>query len=479
MISRNDRSTAILIANKKPNNYCSLLWYIDTFKSYLSETNINPGFLTKSKDLWFRKNKFCLIEKLIFSISAILGLSAVIIYIIKVSPPKKSLGKVKHNNLLCALHPEISGRTRHILSLIKSDIINPQSLIILGRSTLTKKEILESWNSYLIDKKLELIRPYDWCSVIRSIPSAWLLYVNGLRNYSSLLFLLPAREKVAICFRVFLGNISFKWLKSQNLTPQSVVLFGITGTADTVSLELAIHYKNSYSIHCVHGQSSGLNFLSYSDVAIFQSEYDASYYRRINSYRKCISFPTSIPKVQSRLSDKIILFSNLAHPSNPYYQRHGSRDELYLLSMVAKILSLKNFFNFNLVWKPHPILYKLHQSQRLNLFSYAKSLGFRIAAQDSSLVDLTHGSKWVLTSPSTIAIDCLKIGILPIIIDLQKTVLDSSLCNFPRIKDFAELIATLEHLELDNNYAESFEFSWSQVLPSASYDLEDISQNLE
>jgi hypothetical protein len=123
-------------------------------------------------------------------------------------------------------------------------------------------------------------------------------------------------------------------------------------------------------------------------------------------------------------------------------------------------------------WRPHPVIDQLPPSDSRLVRDEARKLGFEEVAQHSSAVEIAAGARWVFCSPSTVAVDLLASGVLPVMLDRQHSIADSSMNRFPGADaDSAGLAQLLSRLADDSAYEDAFLATWRDVAPAGRLDL--------
>lgn len=334
---------------------------------------------------------------------------------------------------LAAIHPEWSTRTRHILSFVNMDDTGFDGVLVIGRCFLSRKKIADVMrlNGFRKDTPpFPIIFPLSFRSFFKTLLVSKSLFCTGVLSLGRISSPLPLRVQVGIIFRVFLGDMSKRWWLHSSPKTKCSVYFGHTGTADTTLLEYAIQKMGGRSIHLVHGQSVGPNFAGCSDLAIFRSQHDCDLYRKLGCYDLCIVNRAGMPQV-IRGDNDILLLSNLAHPMNAGYLRNGIEDEIRVLHFVSEIASSLDFQFNKLLWKPHPVLSQLPKVEQSYLRDSAARLGFEEISFDADVLKVSLQCKWVFSTPSTVAIDLLCQGVLPLVVDVQGINSVGSLSLFP------------------------------------------------
>jgi hypothetical protein len=368
-----------------------------------------------------------------------------------------------------AVHGEWSNRTRHVLSFIEPSA-EPTPVVVLGRPRRSLAALGRLFDEKVSTAPRRLARPYSLGSALLSSHAAGRMVLRALRAQSSARYAPPLMQQAAMIYRLILGAASARWWEHSGVrTP--VVVYGHTGLADTTLLELAQQTAGSQTIHVVHGLSAGPNFAGYSDHALLRCSFDAEYYRELGGYGACHA-PSLAPVAFRGGAGGCLLLSNLAHPMNPGYREAGVRDELRLLKEAARAANSLWAPEEERAWKPHPVFLSLPAAERRTLMDAARAEGFVVYGQDWKLEGARNFAV-VLCTASTIAVDMLRLGVLPIIFDVQPIEPDSAIAQLPlRADDSAALRQLIEDLRRDTSVHERyFALAWDRVGPARSYDM--------
>ena len=372
-----------------------------------------------------------------------------------------------------AVHAEWSTRTRHLIKAI--DHADPPicALILLGRVNCKPKKIAALWrvsNPRGVAASLPLVHPISPKACLLALKSLPELFRNGVRSLSFMPIKLSIRDLVAISFRVFSGMVAHEWWRESGYTGE--VIFGITGTADTTLLERAIQMSGGRTVHLVHGQATGPNFIGFSDLALFRSQHDAVVYDKLSCYRRCSIQTVSKPELK-RGTSGLLLLTNLAHPMNVDFRSNPLKDEILLLRCLGAAARKLGVQAFPLIWKPHPVIAELPENYQSELRSVAFKEGFNELPADADVFDVASISRWVVSSPSTVALDLLQEGILSLILDPQNTVLDTALSNLPEAPiEPACLSGFLRKMDEEGVYRKNFDKSFAMIGPAGPISLD-------
>ena len=371
--------------------------------------------------------------------------------------------------VILAVHGEWSNRTRHVLPMLQPSG-KPVPVIALGRPRRSLASLRRIFDEALDAAPLSLTRPYSLRTALRSAGKAARLVARAVRHLSIVRYVPPLRVQAAMLYRLILGAASAHWWRGQGVRG-STVIYGHTGLADTTLLELAQHATGCSTVHVVHGLGSGPNFAGFSSHAVMRCSYDAEYYRELGGYGACHAPEHPTPACRHGALGWLLL-TNLAHPMNRGYQRAGIRDELRLLGEVGRAADESRAQKKVLAWKPHPVFFSLPADQRGALLEAAHSYGFTIFGQDWTL-ERAREFEVVLCTASTIAVDMLRLGVLPIIFDVQPIATDSAIARLPlRAEQSAVLGQLIDELARDQSaYERYFSLAWKSIGPARAYDM--------
>lgn len=371
-----------------------------------------------------------------------------------------------------ALHGEISTRTRHVLNALAGSAPPIQAVVLLGRVPQSPARIAALWSAVVPGLSLSdvpLLLPMSPRATLRALGDLPRLMSAGLRQAARATTPVGLRDEVAMAFRVFSGAVAARWWAQHGIRCE--VIFGITGTGDTTLLERAIQQSGGRSVHAVHGQATGPNFIGISDLAMFRSHHDVRAYARLSTYGACTVQDAFVPEAKRGVAG-LLLLSNLAHPMNPGFQRFGLRDEVALMEAVGEAARTLGAPALPLRWKPHPVITKLPIKCRDVLYACAAQYGFEQVASDRPLEQIAQDNRWILTSPSTVALDLLRAGYLSVVIDPQNSVLDTALAGLPGTTCDPQAVAALcRELESQDIYVRACAAAFEKIGPGCALDL--------
>lgn len=436
------------------------VWQLEAFKAVLEQER--SLYNTELSPRW------SVGTRLAFVVGAIVGFALFIFWVVRV----RASGQLPvQGKRFVALHGELSTRTRHVLDAMKTADPQVEAIVLLGRLRRPVAQIERIWTKAGFNPLPPLIVPVNLRAAFRMIVDIPVLWRAGWQAAGVGLGPLPLRVWVSIGFRVWHGATMARWWGTQQLASDFEVILGISGTADTTLLERAIHAHGGRSIHAVHGQSVGPNFMGFSDLALFRSGYDAANMRVCSSYGRCDVQPAS-PVMPQRGTKGLLLLTNLAHPMNADFRRDGLVDELAVLTAVAEAAQLLGLSEQPLLWKPHPVISTLPSAQTKTLREEAARLGWFELPLDTPAAIAAANVVSVVSTPSTVALDLLHAGALCVIVDPRERPLTTAPAMLPRATCTSpEIAAILRTLSDHDEYSAHFATAWDAIKPARPLDL--------
>lgn len=369
---------------------------------------------------------------------------------------------------LVAVYGEWANRTRHILiALAEGGASMP--ILIVGRRKQSLRAIAACFEREAGLSRPQLLRPYDLRSAALSAPAALKRIAAGMKLLNHLPGRPPFREQVAMLFRMFQGSASAAWWRRQKLSTDAVI-FGHTGLADTTLLELAQQSTGAKTLHWAHGLSKGINFTGLSSVGLFQCGHDANWHARLGGYGQCRHVPLE-PPAYCAGSDGWLVYSNLIHPMNRSFQRSGARDELALLERVASLADRFGLQRGEITWNFHPEFRHVDAAIQAQVLQAVTRLGIQVWDMARPMRD-ARGFRVVMTTPSTIATDMLRLGILPVIVECSAPAEHVALSQFPlRADDDRSLADAIGRYDRPEEIVALYRQAWLAVGPGAQPDM--------
>ncbi|GAB3646127.1 hypothetical protein [Ramlibacter alkalitolerans] len=410
-----------------------------------------------------------LLDRLRFLVAATGAAASLVAYTLTVGRRMRGAAAPVAGDTALALHGERATRTQHLL---KAGIeqARPCCIVVIGRLRTSLATLREEWAAMAGAPVPRLVHPFSATAAVRAVPRMLRLLAEGWREAPRHHYLPGAREHLAIVFRVLLGAAMEQWWKMHG-TAVDTVFFGHTGVADTTALEAAMQARGTRTIHVVHGLATGPNFPGFSDVAWFRCGFDAEQYARLGTYGECLVQEAPAPQpVRGR--EGIYLLTNLAHPMNPGFIARGPEDEIALLRLVAAAARKLGPPGQRMLWRPHPVLRRLPADVSAQIRQEASRLGFVEQDHAEPMGPAAAGARWVITSPSTTAIDLLVQGTLCVVVDLQESAAGTAPAQFPCPPAHPDALgALLRELDEDATYQARFTEVWNSVRPARPLDL--------
>lgn len=367
------------------------------------------------------------------------------------------------HDLFLAVHAEWSNRTRHVLSALPHSSLRTK-VVLLGRPRKARSAVASLFARHMGHNRLDVLRPFSIVAAVKSLPS-FLNQLNfGLDLVNCYRWNLTFRDLLGVTYRLALGAAQASWWQSSRLSPK-VVVFGQTGLADLSMLESAMQASGTTTIHAFHGITAGINFTGSSDIAVTRCEYDARWHMGLGGYGRCVAYAEAIPTLQPSGSG-VLLMSNLAHPMNKRFQQHQLADEKVLLEFVARCARAFNP-NCQLRWHPHPVYRSLTKDHQEELDLLARRLGYMGLEHDETFIDAARRAQFVFSSRSTVLIELLAVGVVPILVDLQfsaPSVLDVYPCTI-NSENTANQVLT--KMFVDSERSLFLKHAWQEIGPAA------------
>jgi hypothetical protein len=322
-----------------------------------------------------------------------------------------------------------------------------------------------------------LFRAASWTSGLASIGAIPRLFRDGLASIGHARVIPSHAEQVAIGYRVLMGATYANWWGSAGMRPTSVI-YAHTGLADTTALELAQQAAGARTMHLVHGVSAGWNFTGCSSLGVFQCGFDATWHRSLPAYGATTSPRAEAPEARPGGLGWVVC-SNYLHPMNPRLVEDGLAQEMRLLDLVAAAARLVAHAPERVVWKPHPTFKALDAAIREAAVAHAATLGFE-AWNDRDGMSAMAGFRMVITTPSTIALDAMRLGKVPIVAAgddfATETVIGAFPASGPRAGDLARLV---DDLEAPGAYQAWHRRTWELVQPGVPVTNRELEQLLQ
>lgn len=375
--------------------------------------------------------------------------------------------------IVIAVHGEDSNRTRHVLALL-GDGDEKVRVIVLGRPRASLARLRKAWASAWRNDALELERPHDIAAAIAAAPTIRASLVLGTSLISGLPWLPGIAALSGTIYRECMGLVSAQWWQAAPSLGGSII-YGHTGLADTTHLELAQQASGCVTIHAVHGLSDGLNFVGRSNVAVFRCKHDAQWHERLGGYGKCQSVAMAQPAYMHG-GGRLLLLSNYLHPMSLWFRMHGARDEIRALDEVSRAVELSSLGWSALVWRPHPVFSVHSVGLRGLVLAAAEHRGFYKWTEAEGSADGSQPAQVVCT-PSSVAMDVMMAGSMPLVLDLQGMNPSCAIRRLPFVAVNAAELASCLVTAADPTHGEhAFAAAWRDIGPSGPLDLEALLQ---
>jgi hypothetical protein len=214
----------------------------------------------------------------------------------------------------------------------------------------------------------------------------------------------------------------------------------------------------------VHGVSAGLNFVGRSTLALFRCAHDAAWHARLGGYGACRSVAAARPDLRPQ-SGAVRVLTNLAHPMNVGWRAAGVAAEVEALQAVADALDAAGDAAPRL-WQPHPAVAGLPPAHRAALDAAAEKRGFLRAGPGAG-----EAPQRLICTPSTVALDLLAAGHLPVVLATQPLDPASALAHWPLLAtDAATLTSACRRLDDAAATAAAWASAWERIGPAAPLD---------
>ncbi len=406
-----------------------------------------------------------LLMRLRFCISTVIAVLAwswtVVRYGSRAHPPALAA-----NDVLVSIHGEISNRTRHVLAAAGQATPCP-AIIILGRPTESLASLKVRFSSQFGIVAPTLHRPISIGSALRSLPDLFKLVGSGINISSDTGFKPRWRDEIAVLYRMCAGSCATAWWAQQSVAAGAVI-YGQSGLADTSMLERAQQETGCKTVHWVHGLTGGWNFAGYSDLGLFQCGHDADLHSRLPEYGETGFLALPRPDYCPGKGRNWLLLTNYAHPSNPFHS-HGAVDfEIEVIRMAAEAALKSDAKPENLIWRPHPAFWSLAEATRARVLASLKGTGITLSGPGS---DPPHYADYqtILCTLSTVALDVLIAGSLPVIVAPHALNPDTAYVGFPfHAADSDQLAAAADALSDSATAASSYEDTWDRIRPGTA-----------
>lgn len=406
----------------------------------------------------------------------------------------RTLGNFANDSIsggtVIALHAEDTTRTRHLRGALAKhldDHNQRQLLLLLGRPSAGVKAALRALDPKGQLGEIDVRRPMNVRALLRTIPQTIARLANGVSATGAVPFPIPMRERIAMAYRMIQGTAQAQWWQSA-VGPSAVgpsaasqspatALFGHTGTADTSILELAMQSCGAQTIHVVHGTNVGWPFAGLSDAAIFQTSADAQLGATLPAYQRCTYIPATCPPLRAGLGSgdgRWAVLTSYTHLSHPAYHQNGADADIALIQMAAQAAARMGQPPEKILWRPHPHIEVVATAERARLLAAVKAAGFT-RWPDSLPYDALGSFSAVMTSPSTVLTDALRVGQPAIVVSLTP-LQDDLIYNRPNllVRDLDGLLSALQGIADPAGASDRLRMAWDAIEPGGPLTIEAI-----
>lgn len=372
-----------------------------------------------------------------------------------------------------AVHAEVVNRTGHILKILRDLDPETTAIVIIGRPRIG----LGAVQALLRERGWTgaVVRCFDLGAALRSLPASLRLAAAGPGAILASDYLPSYRDQVAAMFRIFLGAATASWWRAQAARPE-VVVFGHNGLSDTVLLDRAQQETGARTVHWMHGVSAGRIYVGVSSLCVFQCGHDARWHDRLGDYRRNMSFPAPKPTFRQGASGWVVA-TNFTHPGYTFYPSVGPAHELALMDLVAAAADRSGVSPDQVVWKPHPVFYLVEPETRRIVTEALAAHGFRLWPEEDRDFSRCADFETIITTPSGVALDVLKLGRLPVMAAFHPIDPDHMLSCFTLRAGTVE--GLLEQIAAARDPARApalFEATWAAIDPGRTPAFDEIVQ---
>ncbi|KLE31856.1 hypothetical protein AAW01_10290 [Aurantiacibacter gangjinensis] len=375
---------------------------------------------------------------------------------------------------LFAMHGEDTTRVRDLRAAIARADIDRPIVLSLGRPSTSVSHIAARSDPMSVLRDPRFLRPVTFGTALWALPSYIRFVWDTAHDYSNFPRRVPARETVAILFRIALGlGMAEWWHRASPSSPPPHALFAHTGTADTSLLERAMQATGMRTVHVVHGTNIGWSFAGFSDLAIFQTAADARLAASLPGYGRVTHVPCPRPALAAP-SKRWALLTSYSHLDHDDYHAHGSEADRRLVTWTAAVAKEVGRSPGDIVWRPHPHIRLVDETHRALLEKKIADVGFTRWPDDLPYEALGE-MEIVITSPSTVMTDALRLGQPAIVANAAPLQSDLQYADYPLLaNDEAELFALVGAVRDPAKRKDLFIAAWDAIGPGAPANLEAI-----
>lgn len=378
-----------------------------------------------------------------------------------------------HIRIAVAIHAEVVNRTGHILKILADLDPATTAIIIIGRPKIG----LGAVRALLRERGWTgpVVRCFDLSSALRSLAQSIRLAAAGPRAIGEGDYLPAYRDQIASMFRIFLGGATAVWWRDQTARPE-VVVYGHNGLSDTVLLDRAQQAAGARTAHWMHGVSAGRIYVGVSSLCVFQCGHDARWHDELGDYGRTLSFPAPRPTFRQGGSGWVVM-TNFTHPGYTFYPSVGPAHELELMAVVAEAAARSGVRPDQVVWKPHPVFFLVEPETRRVVTEALQAHGFRLWPRDDTDFARCADFETIITTPSGVALDVLKLGRLPVMAAFHPIDPDHLLARFTlRAGDAGGLLEQIAIARDPVRAADLFDATWRGIDPGRTPSFAEVVQ---
>ncbi len=365
-------------------------------------------------------------------------------------------------DLLIAVHGEISNRTRHVLSAVRAN--KSQGIILLGRPKRRIRALAAEIEAEFDLPSVQLIRPIQPWPAIRSLGRLVRHFRSGAGTFAATGFRMAWKDEISMLYRICLGAGSAEWWRQAQSGPRTII-FGHTGLADTSMLEAAMQACGSTTVHWAHGLSGGWNYAGLSDVGLFTCGHDADVHAALPDYRNVDFVELPLPSFQQGSGKRWLLLTNYAHLTNPFFGYGALAMEARTVRIAAEAAQQIGIPVDGLEWRPHPVFWQLPEEARDAVLADVVTTGCRLPVRGSPMPELVDFAV-IMCTPSTVALDVLVNGRLPVIVSAHELAPETAYCAFPlTAMDAEQIVEAVRKSATGADAEEIFKTAWKNVRP--------------
>lgn len=303
--------------------------------------------------------------------------------------------KVKSSSRIIIVNNEFSNKTNHLLKLKKTDdflisIDNIYGTVCKHNADIGSRDIISS----------DIVSSvFEFFGFIIKV-GLWSKETKGFSEK------LTFSEQARCYMKVIRGLCYFKVLSRKLLlNKKHILFFAHSGMADTNILELSIQRNfGCKTCHVLHGVSPGFDFYSFSSLYLCNNPVDSNFF---SQFSRGLCFIHSLflyeePKFNSLSNEKVLIATNIIHPSNSRFPSTLVDAEMNLLVIAYNALKKDQC---TIYWRPHPRIKDFDDSVLHKMKVKCKELGFIF--DDMNLRDSINNSSLVISNESTVIVDSI------------------------------------------------------------------------